>query len=258
MKFNRTIIALIILFVAVGCDKDEEMPSGVYLTRVIYHQNADQVRHYFYDKEGLLSHRQYRFEDIIAERFDYKYQDGKISQIDFYSLNNQNDRTLHYQNHLLFEYEAGNIVKSTLVPDESPLTYQWNNDKRVTSMDEPTKTTEFLYDSRGNIKESTVYMDGEMYWKFFYEYDTGRNPFYNIDPIHDNFTRLDLIHYKCPNNLTKSIFINERKDTISINDFYYEYNDKNLPIESDELFTSESNGYYRDTISHILYEYKVK
>jgi hypothetical protein len=69
---------------------------------------------------------------------------------------------------------------------------------------------------------------------------------------------MDFIYYKCPNNLTKSIFINETQDTVSISEFVYKYNDHNLLTQSDELFTSESNGYYKDTISHILYEYELK
>ena len=45
---NIKILGLLAVLILTGCEKDKnKIPSGTYLTKVIYHQNVDQIRHYY-------------------------------------------------------------------------------------------------------------------------------------------------------------------------------------------------------------------
>ena len=127
------------------------------------------------------------------------------------------------------------------------------------------QTFAFLYDDRNNINEVTIYNhDNPNYnGKIVYEYDAKRNPFYNLDPIHSGYftSEIDFIYYKCPNNPTKLIQIDSKKDTVVISEFIYKYNEKDFPIESNELYTEYFRGYVDpqpQSINHRLYVYEMK
>ena len=253
------ILGLLAALILTGCEKDEsEIPSGTYLKKVIYHQNVDQIRHYYYNTQGLLSTREYEFNDIISERFEYKYENRKIVRIDYYGLNSHDDYTLYHKDYLIYEYEMDKIIKSTNYPELTTNEYEYTNDRVEKIIHSSNSYTEYSYDNSGNIENATLFKDGNEYWKFTYMYDTKRNPFYNVEPIHDHFGGVDFIRYKCPNNLTYEIFVNENNDTISESEYIYEYNSNALPTLSYELFTSESNGYERDSMHTQLYEYEIK
>jgi len=260
MRTCFKILGLLIIIGMIGCEKEKTtLPSGIYLSKVIYHQNVDQIRHYYYNNQGLLSTREYEFNDIITERFDYQYKNGLISRIDYYGLNSYNDYNLYHSDYVTYNYESNNIIESTRFSGGTSIIYEYNpNNRVIKKISSSSSYTKYSYDNNGNIQQAIVFKDGVEYWKFFYEYDEKHNPFLNVEPIHDQFAGVDFIHFKCPNNLTKEIFINENKDTVSISEFIYQYNSDNLPIQSYELFTSESNGYDRDSMNLQLYEYEIK
>ena len=256
---NIRILGLLAILILSGCDNDEnKLPSGIYLKKVIYHQNVDQIRHYYYNDHGLLSKREYEFNNVISERFEYQYENGKVTRIDYYGLNSLDDYTLYHKEYLIYEYAMDNIIKSTKYPDLTINEYEYTNDRVIKIIHPSDSYTEYQYGNSGNIEYATLFKDGIEYWKFTYKYDSKRNPFYNIEPIHDNFGGVDFIRYKCPNNLTYEIFVNENNDTISESEYIYEYGLNDLPTLSYELFTSESNGYERDSIHTQLYEYEIK
>lgn len=251
-------LVLIILLMVMGCDKnDNNIPSGTYLTKVIYHQNADQIRHYCYNDQGFLASREFEFDDNITEKFTYQYDNGKLIKIDSYGITSNTDLTLKHQGYILFDYDIDDIKKATLYPGLITTAYEYDN-SRVRKIIHPDGYSVYQYDSRGNIENAVLFKDGSEYWKFIYKYDNKKNPFYNVDPIHDNISGVDLISYKCPNNLTYKLFINENNDTISESEFIYKYNPDEYPALSYELYTSESNGYERDSMHTLIYEYEIK
>jgi len=259
MMKNIKIIGLLAILILTGCEKDEnKIPSGTYLTEVIYHQNADQIRHYYYNGQGFLSYREYEFNDIITEKFKYQYENGKINRIDYYGLNSYNDYTLYLKAYMIFDYNMANITKSTQYPDLMINVYEYDNNRLKKIIHSSNSYTEYQYDSNGNIVNAILFKDGSEYWKFTYKYDNKINPFYNVEPIHENFSGVDFLRYRCPNNLKYEVFVNENNDTTSKSEYIYEYNLIDLPILSYELFTSESNGYERDSIHTQLYKYEIK
>ncbi len=260
MQKLTTVFIVLVSAVFAGCLKEkEEIPSGIYLTKVIYHQNVDQIRHYSYNKQGLLSAREFTFDGRMIEKFQYGYVKYMVSRIDFHEIRNEVDLSLIPKGYMAIEYDAGKITSVTLMPDHFTTTYDYNSrDQIIKAAITSSDYTEYEYSEKGNIIEATVYKNDLEYWKFFYEYDNMKNPFYNIDPIHESFGMLDLIRYKCPNNLVKSVFINVKQDTISESEFLYQYDLNNLPVKSYELYTSESNGYYRDSINTLLYVYEIR
>ena len=253
------IIKLLFVFVLFGCEKDKDsLPSGVYLKEVVYHQNADQVRYYHYSNTGQLSSREFRFNNIIAERFDYQYKNGFVNRIDYYSTKSNLDHTLLLKSSTTYEYDSGKIVRSTLSPDNVDVKYEYDTHDRIIRSSSPSSSTLYEYDNFGNIKKATLHLNGQEFGAYYYEYDTKKNPFFNIEPINEKFSEIDLISYKCPNNLIKEIFIKPGLDTISSSTFRYKYNHHDLPIESYELFTSKSNGYDQDSMNLKLFEYEIK
>jgi hypothetical protein len=257
---NRFIIIFILLFIIgiSGCKKEsEEIPSGTYLKKIIYHENVDQINHFYYNNSGLLSSREYEFNGIISERINYQYANGLINRIDYFELYNNTDLTLYLKYYLTYEYELNNIKKSTFYPEKIITTYEYSNN-RISKKNGSSKYTTFEHDNSGNIIKSVLYMEGEEYWKFIYEFDDKKNPLYKVDPVHGSIGEVDYIVYTCPNNLVKETFINENADTISISEYIYTYNNKDFPVESYELFTSKSNGYERDSINHKFFEYEIK
>lgn len=251
-------LGIFIFLITAGCREDgEDFPSGVYLQQVIYHQNVDQIRTYHYNNQGLLSLREYHFNGKLIEKFSYLYSDGFISRIEYYGIRNNYDMTLYPGEHLVYEYESGKIVKSALIPGGNTVVYLYNDKGQVTktSLSSQEYTT-YEYDDKGNIIKSLVYKGDTLYWKFFCWYDNMKNPFYQVDPVHDNFSSLDLVNYKCQNNVLRSVFINEKQDTISQSEFIYTYDSNRLPVKSYELYTSEINGYFRDSLNTKLYIYE--
>ena len=258
MKLKIRNIGLVILALMASCEKNSNsFPEGIYLEQVIYHQNVDQINHYYYNKSGLLTEREYQFNSVIAEKFLFQYTDGQISRIDFYAMKNNTDQTLYHQFYLLYEYASGKIIKSTNFPEEISYTYEYDSEGRVQKISGPESVTNYEYDISGNVIKSDATYAGNQKWNFYYEYDTMKNPFQHVDPIYGNSGGVDFISYKCPNNVVKQTFINEHLDTVYVSEYYYTYNDHHLPVESYELFTSESNGYYRDSMHHRFFEYKV-
>ena len=264
MKINKMILGILILFGISSCDKEITLPHGTYLSKVIYNQNIDQIRHYHYNNQGLLSKREFQFDNMIMEGFDYKYKGELINQIDFYEYRNE---TMYKAMYALIEYQSQSIVKSTFYPfytshNGSVSTYEFDNNNRVEQVSSQSKTFVFLYDNRDNINEVTIYdhANPEYDQKLIYEYDTARNPFYNLDPIHDGYftSEIDFIHFKCPNNPAKRTSVIQG-DTLSISEFIYKYNENDLPIESNELLNEKYRGYDNiQSINHKLYVYEIK
>lgn len=257
-QFRYTAIIAALLMVGItSCEKQNTFPSGTYLIKVIYHQNVSQIRHYNYNGKGQLSEREYEFDGRTIERFEYQYQNGLISRINFFGMKNYNDLTLYLLDYVQYEYISDNIVRSIKYPGNLSVNYTYNADNQIIkSAVSSADYTMYDYDNNGNISKATVYKDGIVYWSFYYSYDSKINPFYNIEPIHESFTIMDLIRYKCPNNLVRKTFINENQDTISDSEYKFKYNPINLPAQSYELFTSESNGYHRDSMNLLLYVYE--
>ncbi len=252
---NKLLFTLLVISAAlVGCNDDKDSAPGIYLTKVIYHQDADQIRHYFYNDQGLLSKREYTFEHVLAEQLFYEYNDQQLGRIDFYSLGKNG---LAYENHIELKSEADKIVQFTLFPEQQKYAFEWN-DNNMIKQTKGSDFTEFVYDANGNITEERIYYGGEQHYKVYYEYDTKKNPLHNLDPIHDMLSFIDFIHYKCPNNVVKMTSFNKSGTTISVSEFVYKYNEHDLPVEADEIFTSESNGYDHEVIEHLLFEYEIK
>jgi YD repeat-containing protein len=260
MKKNTMLFVVLVFILFTGCRKEtEELPSGIFLSKVIYHQNVDQIRHYYYNSQGLLSAREFTFDGRMIEKFQYKYDKSILNRIDFHEIRSHYDLTIIPKGYMIVGYESGKIIKITLIPDNFTITYSYNTrDQIIKVASTSSDYTLYDYNQNGNIIGATVYKDEIEYWKFFYEYDNMNNPFYNVDPIHESFGKLDLIRYKCPNNLVKSVFINENQDTISESEFVYQYDSNNLPVKSYELYTSEINGYYRDSVHTQLYLYEMQ
>lgn len=257
MKISIQVFVFIVFLGLLGCEK-EPVPAGLLLSTVTYHQNVDQVRHFYYNNSGQLSSREYRFDNKVMDKLEYQYKDGLVNRIDFYTRKQYEDPSLYLENYLAFEYESNQLIQSIHYPENARYTYTYDQDGRLTKETTPSSLVKYAYDSKGNIAKSVSFVDGKEHWIFLYEYDDKRNPYYKLDPLNDNGLQLDFISYTSPNNLSKAIFINERKDTIYLKEYFYKYNDSNLPVESYELYTSESNGYERDTVNHNLYDYRVR
>jgi hypothetical protein len=250
---NIKILGLLAILILTGCEKDKnEFPSGTYLKRVIYHQNVDQIRHYYYNDQGLLSTREYEFNDIISERFEYQYENRKIKRIDYYGFNSYDDYTLYHKDYLVFDYESNNIIKATRFPDQHVMTYQYDDIGRLIN-----SNADYEYDNNDNLIKIISYKDGEIYRKIYREYDSKSNPFYKVDPIHDHFSGVDFLHYSSPNNLIKELETNKNGDTLFFSEFVYEY-EGSYPTLSYELYTDRINGYERDSMHTQLYEYEIK
>lgn len=260
MTMTRYIIitGLFSLVLLAGCERiKKNEPTGIYLSRVIYHQNVDQIRHYYYNDQKLLSMREYEFNDNISERFNYYYEDAKVVRIDYYGLNSNEDFTLYPKEYVVYEYDNDKISKATMYPGKSTVVYEYDNSRVNKIVLSSNSYTLYYYDNKDNIVKAVVYKEGSEYWKFIYTYDSKKNPYYNVEPVHDNFGGVDFIRFKCPNNLTYETFINENNDTISESEFIYEYDSYNLPVRSYTIYTSKFNGYERDTTDTRIYEYEI-
>ena len=261
MKITHKVIRLLIVFFLIhtGCKEDRVPNRGsMYLKSLIYHRNADQIRNYYYNEQGKLLSREYVFDNKVIEVFKYSYEADNLVCVDYYGLNSYEDYTLHHKESLAFEYDFSGINKATLYPDKSTVSYEYENGNVIKAIQSAGNYTVYQCDNKGNIIESVVFAEGNEQWKFIYEYDNRKNPFYSIDPIHNSFSAIDLIRYKCPNNLIYELFINEDNDTISESEYIYEYDINYLPVRSYELYTSKMNGYDNDTTQTLIYEYEVR
>src|SRR5690606_30813316 len=116
MKKFITLFVLLVITLLAGCRKEtEEHPSGIFLSKVIYHQNVDQIRHYYYNKQGLLSAREFTFDDRLIEKFQYEYDKSMVNRIDFHEIRNNYDLTLIPKGYMTLEYESGKISRVTLM-----------------------------------------------------------------------------------------------------------------------------------------------
>jgi len=253
------IAGLLLLTGIWGCDRQKDsFPSGIYLKKVIYHQQADQVRQYQYNSAGLLASRTYTFNNTITEKFDYQYKNGLVSRINYFAVNSNTDVTLVPKGYLMYEYDAGKIRQVALYPNNINYSVNYGANQRVSELTGPSSFIRYEYDQAGVLTKSVLFSNGQEVGTHYYAFDNKRNPFFQLDPIHESANEPDFISYKLPNNLIKKVFVAANHDTISESEYVFKYNSNNLPTESYELFTSESNGYYRDSINHRLYEYEVK
>jgi hypothetical protein len=253
------ILGLLAVLILTGCEKDEnKIPPGTYLTKVIYQQGGGQIGHYYYNNQGFLSSREYESGDKIEEKFIYKYENGKVNRIDYYGQNSYNDYTLYQKGYMIFDLDMANIIKSTRYPELITNVYEYENDRAKKTIHSANSYTEYQYDNSGNIEKAILFNEGNIYWIYGYKYDSKRNPFYNVEPIYNSFSELNLIGFKCPNNLIYEVCVNENNDTLSESEYIYEYNSFDLPTMSYELYTSETYGYDRDSTNTLLYEYEIK
>lgn len=254
MDYKIKILGLLAWFIFFGCEKDDNIfPSGIYLKKVIYHREANQIRHYNYNKQGLLCSREYEFDDKITEKLLYQYNRGNINRINYYRIDGN---ILSQEGYLLYHYDAKKLIRSILYPDGVTTDYEYVGGRLKKIIHSSNSYTYYHYDGSGNIEKAILFIDGYEHWKFAYRYDTKRNPFYEVDPIHDNFSGVDVIKYLSPNNVTFETFVNENNDTISEHEYIYAYNLFDLPAMSYELFTSKLNGYTRDSIHTQWFEYE--
>ncbi|QHT69444.1 hypothetical protein GXP67_23775 [Rhodocytophaga rosea] len=265
ITYNRTVksttkLSILLLLVSlIGCDKEKDsIPTGIYLKRVIYHQNADQIRYYHYNNSGRLSSREYKFDNTTIDKFDYQYDNNLVDRINYYTIQSNTDHTLIQKNYVEYDYEANKIVKSTLLPENSVVTYVYDLNNRVIQVNKASSIVKYEYDNLGNIKKATHFNDGIEEAKSCYEYDDKKNPFFRVDPIHEKYTEIDLIGYACPNNLIKYTYIQANLDTLMNSEYIFKYDNNKMPVESYEIYTSKSNGYDRDTMNLRLYEYEIQ
>lgn len=242
-----------------GCDHPaRKQQAGIYLKSLIYHRNADQIRHYSYNDQGQLITRDFMFDGKLTEAFKYQYDGDKVVRIDFFESKSYDDPALVRGEYLVIDYTMERINRTTFFPGQTAVEYEYANERIVKTLNSPGYFTLYQYDNADNIIQADVYKNGAEYWKFIFRYDNMKNPFYRVDPIHDGFSNIDLIRYMCPNNLTYQMFVNEFKDTVSVSEYVYDYDSMELPVSSHELYTSEINGYNQDTIQVLIYEYEAK
>ena len=270
MNKNITILGFLILLGLIGCEKDDtDFPSGVYLKKVYYHKNADQVRLFDYNSKGQLAQRDYQFNDVIGERFEFTREDNKTSIL-FYDVKSPNDYTLIFKDRLDISYENEKIVKTNYYSSKNDLEvlFYYNDNNRVNKIKYVTKrfvddsemTIEMMYDydNLGNITKVDDIRDGELWSTSVYDYDTQKNPYYLVDPINNSFSRIDMISYLSPNNPIRCVYMYPNNDTLSVTQFHYEYNSDGFPTFSYESIDSKYDVNDYDSTGTKYYEYEIK
>lgn len=250
----------------ISCEKSENtMPKGVYLNKVYYHKNVDQVREFKYNNRGELIKRTYKFNEVIGEVFEY-IRDGELKSIQYYSTASNTDLTLVYRNKIDYYYENGQMVKVELVEqnEKFQVSYTYNSMGRIHKVNytgisfgsgDLLDVEEYLeYDVNGNINHLKDYRNGVLYSEYLYEYDNEINPYYQLDPINNSYSKLDLISYTCPNNIKKKYYV-MNNDTLSVTEYFYEYNEKDYPTFSYESYTSQLGNNDSDSTDTKFYEY---
>lgn len=225
-KYIEILFILIILFT--GCNKNEEnVPSGIYLKRIIYHQNVDQINILQYNKNGLLSTKEGQFGSKITGKLEYQYNNLRLSRISIYELAANQSGALITDRYLQFEYQNDLLIKSTLFPDNYVVNYEYDNDKRIIKQLNPESVRTFEYDNKGNIIKETFAFNGDVD-TIIRTYDDKINPFYKVDLLNQTWAFIGVLSYYCPNNIIKQITLS-KADTTNINVVHYEYNKYNLP-----------------------------
>ncbi len=249
-------LGFIILMVAAACEQaPEPKPAGIYLTQVIYHQNADQIRHYSYHSNGKLAVREFEFLDRIVEKFDYAYSGDQLQQVEYWSIKNHQDLTLYLLNTLQFHYSSDVMASTNLIPDNLTIHYNYDPAGRLVEWYSDGQRKVFSYNMDGNIEKVESFTEDVLATTLMYYYDNFRNPFlrWTLCTIRDQVWMYYI--FFSPNNLLKCIALDENQDTLYVREFIYHYNTADYPEESFELYTSRINDYDRDTASHILFKY---
>jgi hypothetical protein len=269
MNRNIPILGFLILFGLISCEKDNNiLPSGIYLKKVYYHKNADQVRLFDYTPKGILAQRDYQFIDVIGERFVFIREDNKTSIL-YYSVKSPNDHSLIYEQRLDISYENEKIVKTIFYSSDivfEVLFYYGDNDDRITKIkyERLSDNTEMIieeifdYDNKGNITRINELRDGKLWSTSVYDYDPQKNPYYLVDPINNSFSKIDMISYLSPNNPIRYIYMYPDNDTLSTTLFHYEYNSDGFPRFSYESIDSKYDVNDYDSTGTKYYEYEIK
>lgn len=271
MNKHFKILGFLVLIGLVGCEKNKDTyPSGIYLKKVYYHKNADQVRLFKYNSDGQLVQRDFLFNDVIGERFEFRRDNHKTS-IKFYMVKSPYDYTLISKDRLDINFENDRITHTNYysVDDETEVLFFYDgNDNRINNityhtklfMDETEMVIEeyFDYDDKGNIIKVDNLREGVLFSTTVYEYDNYLNPYYQVDPINNSFSKIDIVSYFSPNNPKSSCYIYPDDDTLSITEYHYEYNSDGYPSVSWETIDSKYDTNDYDSTGTKFFEYEIK
>lgn len=270
MKF-KVISGFVIIIILIACEKDKNnsWPSGIYLKKVFYHKNIDQVREFHYNNNGQLEKREYIFNNIIGERFEFIRENEELYCILFYDVISPDNYSLVLKDRIYFFYENNRLVKTSYYSSESQQETEYFYDSGVNicksfSMaqnlfGDTIEIEEYYeYDSGGNIIKIEDFRNDELWSTSYYEYDNGINPYYLVDPINNSFSKIDLISYICPNNPKRNVYVYPGNDTLLIIQYHYEYNIDGYPSLSYESHDSKYDVNDYDSVNTKMYEYYIK
>ncbi|AJH13542.1 hypothetical protein [Myroides profundi] len=264
-KAITNILSTLLVFTTIGCSSDSNnsneegtIDSGKEKTTVLdIYTNIDTFKDgndsykvkFAYDSQGKVTNHYMTYEAIrnnqlvLSSKTECSYYYDNHNQLT--QIKEVNDKGKMIKN-FVFEYDnKGQMIKSSDLDYDNELLFTHNNKKQIITATDINTTTNFKYDSNGNLANTFMIDNANIVEA--YTYDNNPNPFKNMPvnvPLHfQKTTAFDIMYYYKPiNNVTTYNQNNTTKGNVE-----YEYNKNKYPKKS---ITTNNNGVVKEEFSY--------